>query len=61
VILVVIFDARSSLGLVRLRVRKTSAELATIFDEMSRLPPPGREGSPFAELTDQDIDNLFSD
>jgi len=61
VILVVIFDAKSSLGLVRLRVRKTSDELATIFDEMSRRPPPGREGSPFAELTDQDIDNLFSD
>ncbi|MBM4374905.1 MAG: roadblock/LC7 domain-containing protein [Deltaproteobacteria bacterium] len=61
VILVVIFDAKSSLGLVRLRVRKTSDELAMIFDEISRRPPPGHEGSPFAELTDQDIDNLFSD
>ena len=35
VILVVIFDARSSLGLVRLRVRKASDELGAIFDDIS--------------------------
>src|SRR3990167_3693977 len=32
VILVVVFDTRSSLGLVRLRVKKASDELKTIFD-----------------------------
>lgn len=31
VILVVIFDERSSLGLVRLRVKRASAELAEVF------------------------------
>ena len=36
VILVVIFDDRSSLGLVRLRVKKASAELEKIFEVMLR-------------------------
>lgn len=60
-ILVVIFDARSSLGLVRLRVRKTSEELTKIFEDMDRRPPSVRAGSTFAEITDADIDNLFND
>src|SRR5246127_817400 len=34
VILVVIFDSRSSLGLVRLRVKKASEELSIIFDRL---------------------------
>src|SRR5512136_3266670 len=34
VILVVIFDQRSSLGLVRLRVKKASEELARIFESL---------------------------
>lgn len=60
VILVVIFDSKSSLGLVRLRVRKTAEELAAIFEAMSK-KPAGDNGSPFAEITDEDIDNLFND
>lgn len=65
VILVVIFDQRSSLGLVRLRVKKVSDELGEIFEslaEKSREAEKGaaQEGSPFAEITDDDIDNLFS-
>ena len=61
VILVVIFDARSSLGLVRLRVKKASDELNKIFDAlMKKVEVPG-SGSPFAEITDDDIDNLFSE
>ena len=61
VILVVIFDSRSSLGLVRLRVKKAAGELATIFEALLRkIEEPG-VGSPFAEITDEDIDNLFSD
>src|SRR5881296_1405829 len=36
VILVVIFDERSSLGLVRLRVKRASAELGAVFDEIMR-------------------------
>ncbi len=36
VILVVIFDSRSSLGLIRLRVKKASDELALVFEELSK-------------------------
>ena len=61
VILVVIFDSKSSLGLVRLRVRKTTEELAEIFESMNKRPDDHRDGSPFAEITDEDIDNLFND
>ncbi len=62
IILVVVFDDRSSLGLVRLRVKKASAELAKIFEEiMKKTEQDGAKGgSPFAEITDDYIDNLFS-
>ena len=64
VILVVLFDARSSLGLVRLRVKKASEELATIFDGLmhkaEEKEKSGESDFPFAEITDDDIDNLFS-
>jgi predicted regulator of Ras-like GTPase activity (Roadblock/LC7/MglB family) len=60
-ILVVIFGAESSLGLVRLRVKKTVAELTEVFDSMNSRPADKRDGSPFAEITDDDIDNLFSE
>ncbi len=64
VILVVLFDARSSLGLVRLRVKKASEELTAIFNElMKRAEEKEKSGDsvfPFAEITDDDIDNLFS-
>jgi predicted regulator of Ras-like GTPase activity (Roadblock/LC7/MglB family) len=60
VILVVIFDNRAQLGLVRLRVKKASEELGRIFDEMmKKAEAPG--ATPFAEITDEDIDNLFSE
>ena len=66
VILVVIFDARTSLGLVRLRVRRTSEALVRIFEEIARKAELERAGagggdvaSPFAEITEEDIDNLF--
>lgn len=67
VILVVIFDARSSLGLVRLRVKKASGELATVFHNIMDKVEKEREAagsafeSPFAEITDDDIDSLFSE
>jgi predicted regulator of Ras-like GTPase activity (Roadblock/LC7/MglB family) len=62
IILVVIFDDRSSLGLVRLRVKKAGAELARIFEEIQKNTEQQevRGGTPFAEITDDDIDNLFS-
>ena len=63
VILVVIFDQRSSLGLVRLRVKKAGDELDRIFRELAtkteEMEKSGNAQSPFAEITDDDIDNLF--
>lgn len=67
VILVVIFDNRSSLGLVRLRVKKASEDLGQIFKELStrREREAGQLRDAFhahlAEITDEDIDNLFSE
>lgn len=64
VILVVLFDSRSSLGLVRLRVKKSSDELSAIFDKLVKKAEDkekkGASDFPFAEITDDDIDNLFS-
>lgn len=63
-ILVVIFDERSSLGLVRLRVRKASADIERVLTEMdSKAQEVGavEAASPFAEITDDDIDALFSE
>jgi predicted regulator of Ras-like GTPase activity (Roadblock/LC7/MglB family) len=64
-ILVVIFDERSSLGLVRLRVRKAQEILADVFRKMEEKAAqrggPAQAESPFAEITDEDIDALFSE
>ena len=65
VILVVIFDVRSSLGLVRLRVKRATAEMTSIFEsidskvERERVLGISME-SPFAEITEEDIDALFN-
>jgi predicted regulator of Ras-like GTPase activity (Roadblock/LC7/MglB family) len=67
VILVVIFDERTSLGLVRLRVRRAMAELEQIFEGIARKAEREKQAlqadfdSPFAEITDEDIDRLFSE
>ncbi len=64
-ILLVLFDLRSSLGLVRLRVKKATTDLGAILDEVVTRAEAHRAGafgarSPFAEITDEDIDALFS-
>ena len=57
-----IFDRRSSLGLVRLRVKKTTSDLDLIFQKLlEKTQTSGGYASPFAEITDADIDNLFRD
>jgi predicted regulator of Ras-like GTPase activity (Roadblock/LC7/MglB family) len=67
VILVVIFDSHSSLGLVRLRVKKASLELTEVFQKIiSKISSEKEAGtlnaeSPFAEITDDDIDSLFQE
>jgi len=72
VILVVIFDQRSSLGLVRLRVKKSVEVLGQILQKILQKVdqakgPAGAGGgtpqeaakSPFAEITEDDIEKLF--
>ena len=71
VILVVIFDQRSSLGLVRLRVKKSAESLSQIFNRiLQKVEKPKVSGesaeapklapaSPFSEITEEDIEKLF--
>jgi predicted regulator of Ras-like GTPase activity (Roadblock/LC7/MglB family) len=65
VILLVVFDESSSLGLVRLRVRKATGELAEIMEMVKSKAAAGvvmgSNDSPFSDITDEDIDNLFAD
>ena len=66
VILLVAFDERSSLGLVRLRVEQATDSIGTTLDEidqrqMALRAAGGETASPLAQITDEDIDNLFSD
>ena len=58
-----LFDQRSSLGLVRLRVKKASDELQRVFERVIAKMSAGN-GAPsqvLGEITDDDIDNLFKD
>ena len=64
-ILVVLFDEHSSLGLVRLRVKKATGELASILEDIVERSHSNRAATvgslaPFGEITDDDIDALFS-
>ena len=62
VLLVVVFDDRSSLGLVKLRSRQISPELAAAFAEIeleSELAASD-DSHRFSEITDEEIDSLFS-
>ncbi|MGE0867789.1 MAG: roadblock/LC7 domain-containing protein [Kofleriaceae bacterium] len=62
VILVVLFDGRSNLGLVRLRVRAANTKLVTVLDTMvKKSASSAGQPSVFSEITDDDIDNLFND
>jgi len=62
VLLVVVFDERSSLGLVKLRVKQASRDLSSLFVEVERITQErrDREEALFAEITDDDIDSLFN-
>lgn len=64
VILVVIFDSRTSIGLVRLRVKKSTEYLTKIFEDITSKAERDKmrerqEESPFADISDEDIENLF--
>ncbi len=60
-ILTVVFDQRSSLGLVRLRVKKASERLRETFLVLAKKQADDQAPNVFSEITDEDIDNLFSD
>jgi hypothetical protein len=55
---VVVFDERSTLGLVKLRSKQVSHQLSAMIEEITRADFD--EDSPFAEITDEDIDSLFN-
>ena len=56
-LLIVVFDERSTLGLVKLRSKQVSQQLAAMVEEITKTDYG--EDSPFAEITDEDIDSLF--
>jgi predicted regulator of Ras-like GTPase activity (Roadblock/LC7/MglB family) len=60
-ILVVIFDDRSSLGLVRLRVRKANEELNTILERLiaRASETQSTKENLLTEITDDEIEKLF--
>jgi predicted regulator of Ras-like GTPase activity (Roadblock/LC7/MglB family) len=61
-LLVVVFDQRSTLSLVKIRSKRGSFEVAAILDEALRDSSASyaNQTSFFAEVTDEDIDSLFS-
>ncbi len=60
VILVVLFDERSSLGLVRLRVEQRIPELGAIVkDLLASSEPAATDSGSVGQITDADIDALF--
>jgi len=58
-ILVVIFDRRTSLGLVRLRVKKMTDAMAGVFKTVSERKTAAAVQNPLADMTDDDLDKLF--
>jgi len=57
VILVVLFDTRTTVGMVRLEMRKTVTELAGLFEAMFTRPPAAAPG--VLAGADDEIDKLF--
>src|SRR3977135_1036815 len=51
VIMVVLFDERSSLGLVRLRVRRATSELVNVLAALVKKSASGTQPSVFSEIT----------
>ncbi len=65
VILVVLFDNRTTVGMVRLRVKQTVGDLNQLFEEMfNRAASGGMQGQPESGLlegAEDEIDRLFGD
>jgi len=61
-LLVVIFDERSTLGLIKIRSKRASFEVATILEEIvaTSATMVASNDNFFSEISDDDIDNLFN-
>jgi predicted regulator of Ras-like GTPase activity (Roadblock/LC7/MglB family) len=60
VILVVLFDNRTTLGLVRLKMKETVNELTRLFEQVFARPTPTEGGGPgLLAGADDEIDKLF--
>jgi predicted regulator of Ras-like GTPase activity (Roadblock/LC7/MglB family) len=64
VILAVIFDQRTTLGLVRVKVKNTAAELERIFDDIFKKLEresgrPDKIDSDFTKAAEEELDKLF--
>ncbi len=61
-LLAVVFDERSTLGLVKIRTKRASFAVAKILEDVAKESANQslNETSFFAEVTDDDIDSLFS-
>src|SRR6476659_3990820 len=59
-LLVVVFDERSTLGLIKIRSKRASFEVARILEEViaSSAATSAAHDSFFSEISDEDIDNL---
>ena len=63
-ILVVIFDDRTTIGMVRLYARETSTELAKIFDQINEKNKNSGEqpiDQEFTEMASDKLDDIFQD
>jgi hypothetical protein len=58
-ILVVIFDESTSLGLIRLRVKKSLKVFERLLIELEKNATQGDKENIFSDITEDDIDNLF--
>jgi predicted regulator of Ras-like GTPase activity (Roadblock/LC7/MglB family) len=58
VILVVLFDDQTTVGMVRLKVKQTVADLGAVFEEMFKRAP-GAERKGVLEGAEDEIDKLF--
>ena len=60
-LLVVVFDERSTIGLVKLRTKKASHEISSILDDVKRdsAAAKDRDEMFFDGITDEDIESLF--
>lgn len=61
-LLVVVFDERSTLGLIKIRSKRASFEVATILEEViaTSAAMSASHDAFFSEISDEDIDNLFN-